>query len=145
MLRRLSRRFAPRAKHHEELVRMWRERPQPAGQAKEGSGLQFRDTRPTPVNEPDDAKRRRLLYQSSYRGMVEMDIILGVFARQNLDTMTHAQLEEYDALLRQFDNDLFKWLVMGEAPPAAVAEMPTFAALQDFVQDEKLRLLGQAV
>ncbi|EAN91469.1 hypothetical protein C3747_89g801c [Trypanosoma cruzi] len=145
MLRRFSRRLAPRAKHHDELVKMWRESPRGVDKASEESGLRFRDTRPTPQNEPDDAKRRRLIYQSAYRGMVEMDIILGAFSRHSLEGMPREQLDEYDTILRHFDSDLFKWLVMDEKPPASVACMSTYKVLQEFVKGGRERLLGQAV
>ncbi|EAN98386.1 hypothetical protein C3747_41g242 [Trypanosoma cruzi] len=145
MLRRFSRCLAPRAKHHDELVKMWRESPRGVDKASEESGLRFRDTRPTPQNEPDDAKRRRLIYQSAYRGMAEMDIILGAFSRHSLEGMPREQLDEYDTILRHFDSDLFKWLVMNEKPPASVAGMSTYKVLQEFVKGGRERLLGQAV
>ncbi|ORC90965.1 uncharacterized protein TM35_000073890 [Trypanosoma theileri] len=147
MLRRVVRRLAPsqRHQHHEALVKMWRERPPPPGPAAEKNHQHFRDVRPPPPDESTEAKRRRLLYQSDYRGMTEMDIVLGLFARQHVQHMSREQLEEYDAFLRHFDNDMFKWLVMGEAPPAAVAEMEVFKKLQEFVKKEQQQLLGHIV
>ncbi|RNF15731.1 uncharacterized protein Tco025E_05415 [Trypanosoma conorhini] len=145
MLRRFSRRLAPRAKNHEELVKMWKEDPRVVDKAKAESGLQFRDTRSAPLGETDEAKRRRLIYQSAYRGMVEMDVILGVFSRKTLDKMPREQLDEYDTILRHFDSDLFKWLVMDEQPPAVVASMPTYKALHKFVREERGSLLGPIV
>ncbi|KAH9579892.1 Flavinator of succinate dehydrogenase [Trypanosoma melophagium] len=147
MLRRVVRRLAPsqRQQQHEALVKMWRERPPPPAPAAAASHQQFRDVRPPPPDESTDAKRRRLLYQSDYRGMTEMDIVLGLFAKHHVPNMPREQLEEYDRLLRHFDNDMFKWLVMGEAPPAAVAEMKTFKMLQEFVKKEQQQLLGHIV
>lgn len=83
--------------------------------------------------------RRRLLYQSSYRGMHELDLILGAFARDCVVTAdkpedsfaatrldTRAELMAYDEVLREFDNDLNHWLVeLGErgdvVPPASLS------------------------
>ncbi|RNF12765.1 hypothetical protein TraAM80_00120 [Trypanosoma rangeli] len=145
MLKRFPRRLAPRAKNHAELVKMWKDNSHVVEKAKAESGLQFRDTRPPLMNESDEAKRRRLIYQSAYRGMVEMDIILGVFSRKSLKEMPREQLDEYDMILRHFDDDLYKWVVMNEQPPAAVANMQTYKALQQFVEEERESLLGPIV
>lgn len=142
MLRRLFTRMAPRAKKHEELMKMLREGSQVGKTAaSEESGVTFRDVRTVPIGESNEAKRRRLLYQSTYRGMVEMDIILGAFARQNIETLSAPQLEEYDAVLRHFDNDLYKWLVMDVEAPAEVAQIRVFQSLHSFVRDEREKLL----
>lgn len=50
-------------------------------------GATFKDPRPIDPNEPIDIKRRRLMYQSRYRGMVEMDLVFGHFARCKLDSL----------------------------------------------------------
>lgn len=102
----------------------------------------FHDTRVADPAEPTDRKRRRLIYQSQYRGMVEMDLILGHFARCKLPSLARERLEEYDILLRQLDNDLFNWFVMREEAPEALRSMACFKALQDFVEEEREELLG---
>lgn len=58
-----------------------------------------------------DGLRKRLIFQSRYRGMAELDLILGSFAQEALPTATHKELVEYDAILRELDTDLFHWLV----------------------------------
>jgi succinate dehydrogenase flavin-adding protein (antitoxin of CptAB toxin-antitoxin module) len=69
-------------------------------------------------------RRRRLQFQSRYRGMWELDMILGSFAADcvapvipegvaSIDELRVAgdELDGYDAILRQYDNDLNHWLV----------------------------------
>ncbi|CUG06605.1 Hypothetical protein, putative [Bodo saltans] len=102
----------------------------------------FKDTRPLPEGETDDIRRRRLVYQSRYRGMVEMDIIFGSFANAKLESLAGKALEEYDILLRQFDNDLFNWLVSGSAPPAEISSMAAWKELKSFVDESNDELLG---
>jgi len=46
--------------------------------------------------ESEAALRARLLYQSRKRGTLESDLLLSTFARDNLPTMTVAELKEYD-------------------------------------------------
>lgn len=94
----------------------------------------FRDQRQAPETETIADLRRRALYQSQYRGMVELDVILGSFAKNYLDTMEPKELKEYDTILKQFDNDLYNWLLhKGAGPPQEVTALATWAKLFDHV------------
>ena len=55
--------------------------------------------------------RKKLIYQSRYRGMAELDLVMGSFAQVALPEATSDQLYEYDAILRELDTDLFHWLI----------------------------------
>ncbi|KAG5473100.1 hypothetical protein CUR178_03018 [Leishmania enriettii] len=105
-------------------------------------GGTFRDSRPVDPEESVESKRRRLIYQSRYRGMVEMDLIFGHFARCKLEALDAAMLDEYDTLLKQLDSELFRWLVMGVSAPEEVAKLRCFSELRRFVNEERAELLG---
>lgn len=105
-------------------------------------GQTFRDSRPIDPNESVENKRRRLIYQSRYRGMVEMDLIFGHFARCKLATLDAAMLDEYDTLLKQLDSELFRWLVMGVDVPEELAQLRCYTELRRFIQEERTELLG---
>lgn len=47
-------------------------------------------------NEPAETLRKRLVYESRKRGILEMDLILATFAKERLPGMTEDQLREYD-------------------------------------------------
>lgn len=47
-------------------------------------------------DEPVDILRKRLVYESRKRGILEMDLILGTFAKTRLQGMDEEQLREYD-------------------------------------------------
>lgn len=113
----------------------------PATGAPPAAGDTFQDSRPCDPKESTEVKRRRLQYQSQYRGMVEMDLIFGHFARCKLAQLPREMLMEYDVLLKQLDNDLFKWLVMEEEAPQAIASLTCFEVLKKFVDEEKKELL----
>ncbi len=53
---------------------------------------------------------KRLYYQSWHRGTREMDLILGRFSDQFLETMTSEQQAEYAFLLEESDSDLWGWI-----------------------------------
>jgi antitoxin CptB len=63
-------------------------------------------------------RRKRLLYQSIYRGNKENDIILGRFARAHLGEFGAEELDQYEKLLANGDNDIFDWLSgRADVPP----------------------------
>lgn len=53
--------------------------------------------------------RKRLLYQSEHRGMREMDMVLGGFARYHLKTMSFHELKQFESLLAISDQTLYGW------------------------------------
>lgn len=57
------------------------------------------------------------------RGIKEMDLILGGFADKALDALEAAQLDVYDALLEENDQDLYRWVSGQENAPERFAEM----------------------
>ncbi|GAV29806.1 hypothetical protein PMKS-003311 [Pichia membranifaciens] len=56
-----------------------------------------------------DQLRKRLVYQSRKRGILETDLLLSRFAKKHLDTLNKEQLEEYDKLLDELDWDIYYW------------------------------------
>ena len=78
-----------------------------------------------------DPRRRRVLFRSWHRGIREMDLVLGRFADENIDTLTDAELDEYERLMEVPDRDLLKW-VTDEAPVAANYDTPIFRRVKAF-------------
>ena len=60
--------------------------------------------------EPRDIRLRRLTMRSMRRGIREMDIILSRFAGARLGSLSEAELDIYDALLEENDQDLYQWV-----------------------------------
>jgi antitoxin CptB len=79
-------------------------------------------------------RRKRLLYQSIYRGNKENDIILGRFARTRLGTFTAEELDQYEKLLANGDNDIFDWL-SGRSEVPAEEDSPVLQQLLRFRVD----------
>lgn len=67
-----------------------------------------------------DSRRKRLLFRSRHRGMQETDILLGGFARRHLSELTDGQLDQFETLLEESDNDLFDWITGRTAVPPAL-------------------------
>ena len=80
---------------------------------------------------PLDVRRRRLLYRSEHRGNKENDILLGQFARAHVMVFDAAQLDQYEALLDEDDNDIFDW-VAGRAPVPSNKDTPVLRMVLAF-------------
>ena len=65
-----------------------------------------------------DARRRKLAFRASHRGMKEMDVILGGYADRTLGRMSDDELDQFEALLEVPDPDLHAWIVGGLDVPA---------------------------
>ena len=56
-----------------------------------------------------EKKRKRLKMRSMRRGIKEMDLILKNFADLKLNSMSEAELEKFENLLLENDQDLYQW------------------------------------
>ena len=62
-------------------------------------------------------RRKRLLFRCTHRGVRELDIILGQFARAFLPQMDSQQLDDFESLLEADDIDLYVWISGRTVPP----------------------------
>ena len=69
----------------------------------------------TNPSETRQIRLKRLKFRSWHRGMQEMDLLLGRFADAWLETLSDSELDLYEILLEQADQDLYAW-VTGERP-----------------------------
>ena len=67
------------------------------------------------MTEPGEVRRKRLLHRSRYRGAKESDLLFGHFAARHLPQLDPVQLDRYEALLDEPDQDILAW-VYGHAP-----------------------------
>ena len=74
---------------------------------------------------------RRLVYQASYTGMKETDLLLGQFAKKHLPTLTDEQLDMFEALLDAGDPSIFAW-VRGDEDVPAEFQGPVLDMIKDF-------------
>uniref|UniRef100_H3CVH5 Succinate dehydrogenase assembly factor 2, mitochondrial n=2 Tax=Tetraodon nigroviridis TaxID=99883 RepID=H3CVH5_TETNG len=95
------------------------------------------------VGEPIEVKKRRLLYESRKRGMLENCILLSLFAKQYLNTMSENQLQQYDRLINEPSNDwdIYYWAT-GAQPTPDVYQGEVMDMLKEFAKnrDQEQRL-----
>ncbi len=73
----------------------------------------------------------KLKYRAWRRGFLEADLILGPFADRRLETLTPAELDDFELLLDQPDHDLYGWIVGQSQAPAPYA-CRVLSLIQDF-------------
>jgi antitoxin CptB len=83
------------------------------------------------MRETVTVRRKRLLYQSRYRGRLENDLLFGSFAARHLPSLSALQLDRYEALLQESDHDLFAW-ISGQQPVPERHDHDVFRLLRDF-------------
>lgn len=71
--------------------------------------------------EPRERRLKRLHMRSIRRGIKEMDIILMRFSELRLAQLSDADLDLYDVLLEENDQDLYQWVTGQIAPPERFA------------------------
>lgn len=58
----------------------------------------------------DEARLKRLRMRSWRRGTKEMDLILGPFSDSEVEKLSPADLDIYEMLLDENDQDLYPWI-----------------------------------
>lgn len=74
---------------------------------------------------------RKLRYRAWHRGFREMDILMGKFADNYLDSMTNSELQDFERILNLPDQDLYEWITSRRTVPTEY-QSSLFTKLQDF-------------
>ena len=56
-----------------------------------------------------DSLKKKIIYRSEYRGIKEMDLLLGRFVKKYVDTFTYDELLDLFEILKVDDDTIFKW------------------------------------
>lgn len=81
-----------------------------------------------------EATIKKLTYRSGQRGWLEMDFLLGDWARENLPSLSDEQLAQYSLVLDEEIPDLFQWLTKQEDAPPRLEANATFVSVREYVQ-----------
>ncbi len=65
-----------------------------------------------------DPRRRRLLFRCWHRGMREMDLLMGQFADAHLLGFSDQELDLFEALSENQDQELLSWIVGSKTVPS---------------------------
>ena len=78
---------------------------------------------------------RRLVYQASYTGMKETDLLLGHFAKTHLADLCDADLTDFENLLAVGDQWIYAWVTGNEPVPDAY-DTAIFRLIKEFKQNK---------
>jgi antitoxin CptB len=88
----------------------------------------------------DEARLKKLKLRAWRRGFREADLILGPFADSHVQDFSPAELDWFEALLEQPDQDLYGWILEREPTPAEF-DGPLMSKLKAF-RDEAHKLVN---
>ena len=80
-----------------------------------------------------EIKRKRLKMRSMRRGIKEMDLILKNFADLNLNSMSELELEKFENLLLENDQDIYQWSTGQVDPKKEFVEL--IQDIKNFIAD----------
>jgi antitoxin CptB len=72
------------------------------------------------MDETAEARLKRLAMRSWRRGTKEMDLVLGPWSDAHLSALPDAELQIYETLLAENDQDLMAWILGQGTPPLAI-------------------------
>ncbi len=79
----------------------------------------------------DEIRLKRLSYRAHHRGFKEADLLLGAFADAHMAELPPAELDQFETLLQEQDQDIYDW-VLGRAETPAEFDTPLMARLKAF-------------
>lgn len=75
------------------------------------------------MSEDTETRRKRLKIRAWRRGIKEMDLLIGGYADAHLATMSEADLDEFERLMEEHDQDLLAYSTGLKPVPEAIAPM----------------------
>ncbi len=85
------------------------------------------------VSDARETRLKCLKFRCWHRGFKEADLILGPFADAHAAGMTGEELDVFERLLGEADQDIYDW-VCGRCNPPAAFDTPVFRRIVDFAQ-----------
>lgn len=81
-----------------------------------------------------ETRRKRLLFRSKHRGTKEMDILLGGYYETKMQEFTIEELDVFEALLNEPDDDLYAW-ALGRVEVPVECDSPVLRGFIDSVKN----------
>ena len=90
------------------------------------------------MTETAEARLKRMRMRSWRRGTKEMDLVLGPWADERLETLEAGMLDLYDDLLEENDHDLYAWV--SGAMPCPEVYLELLSRIAEFARSRHLKL-----
>ena len=86
---------------------------------------------PSGVLDHDEVLRKRLIYRSKQRGWLEVDLLMGRWAEENVRSLSASELGQYEAIINRETLDIYN-MVTGVQPVPPELDTPLMARLQAY-------------
>mmetsp|Transcript_17367 Transcript_17367/g.19456 ORF Transcript_17367/g.19456 Transcript_17367/m.19456 type:complete len:165 (-) Transcript_17367:10-504(-) len=91
-----------------------------------------------------DTRKRRILYRCKQRGILELDLIFGNWADENLPGLNGEELDQFEAIVALENVDLRSWLIDMTAPIPKEHYTPVMQKVEAYVHDTGKRWFTSA-
>eukprot|EP00511_Aplanochytrium_stocchinoi_P007219 CAMPEP_0204843966 /NCGR_PEP_ID=MMETSP1346-20131115/48284_1 /ASSEMBLY_ACC=CAM_ASM_000771 /TAXON_ID=215587 /ORGANISM="Aplanochytrium stocchinoi, Strain GSBS06" /LENGTH=152 /DNA_ID=CAMNT_0051983191 /DNA_START=720 /DNA_END=1178 /DNA_ORIENTATION=- len=81
--------------------------------------------------DPDFAHRKKLIYRSKQRGWLEVDLLMGSWAEDNVLSLTEDELQQYENIINLETLDIYN-LVTKQMPVPDGLDGPVLKRLQEY-------------
>jgi antitoxin CptB len=89
------------------------------------------------MTQPDhaalDTRRRRLLFRATHRGTFENDLMIGGFVQAHLSSLSEADIDALEAVMKIPDTALADWLT-GREPIPPEQETAMLRRMRDYLK-----------
>ena len=65
-------------------------------------------------------RRKRMLYRCKQRGLLELDLLLGTWADENIMSLDDKQLDQLDDIIKEENPDLHNYILQHEKTPSNI-------------------------
>ena len=84
-------------------------------------------------NADDINRRKRMLYRCKQRGLLELDMLLGTWATENIFDLSTDELNDFESIIKQENPDLQNWILQHEEVPKEL-DNGIMKTLQEYVK-----------
>lgn len=82
--------------------------------------------------ERDEVRRKRIIYRSKQRGWLEVDLLLGSWAKENVPKLTPSELDDYELILKEETIDIFNYVSGKDPVPPHLKDLRVMKDLQNY-------------
>jgi len=80
----------------------------------------------------DFVRRKRMVYRSKQRGWLEADLLMGSWAVTNIPTLSSAELDEYELLLKEETIDIYNYISGKDQLPPHLENLGVMKKIQGY-------------
>ena len=89
------------------------------------------------AEELEAAKRRRMIHRSKQCGMLEVDLVLGSWAAENVPKLSAEALDEYDKILQEETLDIFNMIARRSEIPSHLKDLSVMQSIMEYSWSNK--------